>query len=86
MTPKQQIAHGGRYPFDAKDAWWHSTESEAPTPARDWQQAAARGIISSLQGRAVIKHVLLVEGIDEETRVEIIAEIAAIIDEASKSL
>ena len=78
MTPKQLIKHGNEFPFDETDAWWDE-DGEKPAKPKDWAHAAARGIIASLQDRVGIKHELEHSNIDEETRKEIIAEIAAII-------
>jgi hypothetical protein len=79
MTPKQHIKHGNDYPFDAPEKWWlEESQSTPPPKPKDWAHAAARGIIASLQDRKGIKHELTTE-IDDETRVEIVAEIAAII-------
>lgn len=77
-TPKQQIRHGNEFPFDETDAWW-DTDGKKPTKPKDWAHAAARGVITSLQDRRGIKHELDQSNIDEETRKEIVEEIASII-------
>ena len=84
MPPDKDLLHGNTYPFDAPDSWWESPEETAPEP-KNWAHYAARGIISNLQGRGGIKHQLERSGITEETRKEIIAEIAAIIQYAANS-
>lgn len=79
MSPKAQIKHGNQYPFDEIDAWWNDeNEPQKPSKPKDWAHATARGIIASLQDRQGIKHQLTTQ-IDEETRQEIVGEIAAII-------
>lgn len=84
MSAKSDIAHGNAYPFDAPDAWWHGEgrPSNAPAP-KDWAHRAARGIIANLEDRQGIKHELAHEKIDEGTRAEIVAEMAAIIRAAA---
>ena len=77
-APKREIKHGNAYPFDAPDAFWNDDGSKPPPP-KDWAHSAARGIISALQDRRGIKHELDEHNIDEETRVEIVSEIASII-------
>jgi hypothetical protein len=84
MTPLKQIKHGNAYPFDERDAWWNSdNEPQKPSKPKDWAHAAARGIIAGLQDRQGIKHQLTTE-IDEDTRREIVEEIASIIRAAAK--
>lgn len=75
------LKHGAELPYDASDKWWASDGMPAPK-ADDWAHAAARGVLADLEDRRGIKWEL--EKVDEETRVEIIQSIAAIIRLASK--
>jgi hypothetical protein len=88
MSPREQIRHGNRFPFDAPDAWWedsgHGSKPKTPKP-KDWAHAAARGIIANLQDRGGIKHELEIQVIDEDTRKEIVEEMAAVIRAASRT-
>lgn len=81
MTPKQRLNHGATFPFDASDAWWNSTAG-APPEAKDWAVAAARGVIADLSDRHTIKRGF--DNIDQATRREIVATLAAIIRVAQK--
>lgn len=78
MSARSHIKHGNEFPFDASDAWWNDSGEKPPKPG-DWSQSAARGVIASLQDRGGIKHELCQQNIDEETRREIVEEIASII-------
>lgn len=73
---KRSLEYGSKFPYDAPDAWWNSSEGKPP-PAIDKAHAAARGILWDLRGRCDIKRGF--EGIDEETRAEIVASMAEII-------
>lgn len=77
------LAHGARFPYDAPDAWWRSSGDNGPDPlpAADWAHAAARGVLSSMTDRRGIKNSF--DGIDEETRAEIVSSIAEVIRAAS---
>ena len=83
MSPLQNIWHGNRFPFDESNDWWFSSGTKPSKPV-DWAHSAARGVVVSLQERAGIKHELETQNIDEETRKEIVYEIANIIRAASK--
>lgn len=82
MSPKRQIKHGNEFPFDESDAWWNDS-GKKPSKPKDWAHSAARGIIAGLQDRQGIKHQLTTE-IDEDTRREIVEEIAGTIRAAAK--
>lgn len=82
MFAEQDLSHGNKYPFDAPNSWWQKGD-EAPPPPKDWAEAAARGVIASLQLRGGLNHILT-RDIDEETRKEIIEELADIIWLAQK--
>ncbi len=73
---KHSLRMGARFPYDAPDAWWNS-RGDNPPPAIDKAHAAARGILEDLCDRRGIKRGF--EGIDEETRIEIVASLAEII-------
>lgn len=77
---KHKLQHGEKFPYDASDRWWNGTV-RPPPKAKDWAHAAARGILSDLQGRHTIKWGF--DNIDESTRKEIVASLAAIIREAN---
>lgn len=77
---KHSLERGAEYPYDAPDAWWDSGKDTPP--AKDWAHAAARGILHDLCDRRGIKRGF--EGIDEETRVEIVESLSAIIRAAAK--
>lgn len=64
------IEMGNRDPFDADD-------DGKKRPARDAAHVAARGIINNLEDRHTIKFSL--RGIDHETRIEIVDDLAEII-------
>lgn len=64
----RQIAWGARYPYD---------DPEDAAPAKDWAQAAVRGILDDLRDRGGIKHYL--DDIDVETRVEIVRGLADVV-------
>lgn len=83
MSAKSDIKHGNEYPFDASDEWWETSGVKAPS-AKDWAHSAARGIIANLRGRQGIKHELEHSKIDEDTRREIVASLAAIIRTARR--
>ncbi|WP_186257830.1 DUF551 domain-containing protein [Burkholderia gladioli] len=70
-----------KWPFDASDAWWNDDSRYVAPPAVDSAHAAARAIIRDLSDRGGIKRGF--ENIDEETRVEIVKKLAAIIRAAS---
>ncbi|MCH7274993.1 hypothetical protein MMZ06_34740 [Burkholderia gladioli] len=70
-----------KWPFDASDAWWNDDSRHVALPAVDSAHAAARAIIRDLSDRGGIKRGF--ENIDEETRVEIVTKLAAIIRAAS---
>lgn len=79
MTAKQRIEHGAEFPFDAPDSFWEVADSQPP-PAKDDAYRAARGVLADLQDRGGIKYGF--EGIDEETRIEIVESLASIIRQA----
>lgn len=70
------LAMGAKYPYDAPDAWWNSTDSTPPA-ASDWAHTAARGVLSNLRDRGGIKHAF--NDIDEDVRAEIVQSLANII-------
>lgn len=80
MTDKARFAieHGGKFPYDASDAWWSAQYGASPPPSpTDWAHVAARGVLADLQDRRDIKRPF--EEIDEDVRVEIVEALAAII-------
>jgi hypothetical protein len=83
MNAELTLKHGNKFPYDAPDAWWKSTEDPVPPPAKDWAHSAARGILADLQDRRDIKHGF--ERIDEDVRVEIVDTLAEIIRVANTS-
>ncbi|WP_186058674.1 hypothetical protein [Burkholderia gladioli] len=78
---KRDYEISAKWPFDASDAWWNDDSRYVAPPAVDSAHAAARAIIRDLSDRGGIKRGF--ENIDEETRVEIVAKLAAIIRAAS---
>jgi len=82
MTPEKHIKHGNEFPFDESQEWWNDSGRKASKP-KDRAHSGARGIVAALQARQGIKHELSQQKIDEETRREIVDELAAIIREAS---
>jgi hypothetical protein len=72
------LDRGARRPFDAPDAF-HDLAGQVPPPATDWAHRAARGVIADLQGRSGIKHQLDPLSTAEDTRVELVETVAAII-------
>lgn len=77
---KRSLTHGAKFPYDAPDAWWRRSHV-APPSARDWAEAAARGVIADLQDRAGIKHGF--DDVAEETRIEIVQALSDIIRTAA---
>jgi len=75
------LKHGNKYPYDAPDAWWNGSGDNLPEPV-DWAHSAARGVLSDLNDRRGIKQGFA--GLDEYTRAEIVASLAAIIRAALK--
>ena len=65
----KQLQHGASFPFDG--------DIDNPTPAVDWANAAARGVLANLLDRGGVGNVL--EVLDQEIRDEIVEEISAII-------
>lgn len=84
MSAKGDIKHGNEFPFDASDEWWDGDAKNPPKP-KDWAHSAAGGILANLQDRGGIKHELQHSNIDEETRKEIVDQMAAIIREGRHS-
>lgn len=78
---KRDYQMGAAWPFDAPDAWWDGSK-RAELTAVDSAHAAARAIIRDLSDRGGIKRGF--ENIGEETRVEIVTKLAAIIRAASR--
>lgn len=76
MTPKFSLEHGAEFPYDASDKWWDGDGSNPPPP-KDWAHAAARGVISDLEGRRGIKNGFA--DLDEDIRAEIVVTLADII-------
>lgn len=80
----RMLGYGDRIPFDAPDGW--GDDETPPPPAADWAERAARGIISALDGRgAAMNEAFHPEKVDEDTRKEIVAVMAAIIRQAAKA-
>ncbi|MEK6290084.1 MAG: hypothetical protein V4793_01635 [Paraburkholderia tropica] len=78
---KRDYEMSAKWPFDASDAWWNGDSRYVALPAVDSAHAAARAVIRDLSDRGGIKRGF--ENIDEETRVEIVTKLAAIIRAAS---
>lgn len=74
---ERSLKLGADFPYDASDEWWRQKKWPGPTPSVDWAQAAARGILADLTDRGGIKHGF--DDVDEQTRVEIVMALAAII-------
>ena len=75
LTPYLYL--GVESPFDASDHF-HSEFPNIPAPeAIDWAHAAARGIATNLRERTGIQEGF--QGLSEEVRLDLIAEIAQII-------
>lgn len=66
---------GQAFPFDAPDGYDGTTDS--PLPAIDWAHFAARVILADLSGRRGVGDEL--EAINEDTRLELVQSLAAII-------
>jgi hypothetical protein len=71
------LERGNALPYDAPNEWWVDSSDPAPPPADDWAHAAARGVMADLTDRHTIKRAF--EGIDEDTRSEIVQMMAGII-------
>jgi hypothetical protein len=78
---KRRLEIGARFPFDATDAWRNSEGIAPPLPV-DWAHSAARGVLADLTDRRGVKNLL--DALDEELRIELVASLAAII-RAAKS-
>lgn len=78
MDNLKSLRHGNRFPFDAPDSWWESTDE--PPAFDDWAHAAARGVLADLQDRRGIKDGF--NRIDEDTRKQIVLDLAGIIRQA----
>ena len=73
-----RLESGAKYPYD------HDGDSSEPVrPAKDWAEAATRGVLSDLSDRRGIKWEL--EKVDQETRIELVASLAEIIRLAHKN-
>jgi hypothetical protein len=81
MNAEHALKCGEQYPYDAPDAWWHSSSGDGRPPATDWAHAAARGVIADLNERRGIK--IGFRSIDESVRAEIIQSLADIIRAAA---
>jgi hypothetical protein len=75
-SPGFYLEHGNRFPYDAPDKWWKSSE-ENPPAAADWAHEAARGVLADLQDRRDIKRGF--ENVDEDVRAELVQDLAEII-------
>ena len=71
------LQHGAEFPYDAPDKWWRDDGDLPPPPADDWAHAAARGVLANLSDRRGIKQEL--NSVDEDVRVQLVADLAAII-------
>lgn len=76
MTAKFAISHGNKFPYDAPDSWWEKGKGN-PFPDADYAEKAARGILADLCDRRGIKQGFV--DIDEEIRLQIVQNMAAII-------
>lgn len=70
MSAKSNLRFGAEHPYDAD-------EDGNFEPPKDWAHAAARGVLADLCGRRGVKSEL--EQVDDETRAELTAELAATI-------
>lgn len=77
---RRELAQGNEYPYDAPRAWWSS--KQPPPPPTDWAHAAARGVVHDLCDRQGIKHSF--DAVDEDTRVDLVDALAAIIRVAAE--
>jgi hypothetical protein len=77
VDAKRSLEIGASFPYDASDKWWNDPSTRNPPKAVDWAHGAARGILHDLTDRAGIK--AMFDGLDEATRVHMIASIAEII-------
>jgi tRNA A-37 threonylcarbamoyl transferase component Bud32 len=85
-TPSQFIKNGNLYPFDAPNSWWEAgptEDQELPPPAVSQAHSAARGVIKALQERKGL--IPSLDIVAEDTRAEIVQEIAAIIEVGMKN-
>lgn len=73
---RNRLALGAKFPFDASDEWWNG-DAESPPGPTDWAHSAARGVLSDLRDRRGIKQGF--DGLDEETRTELVTTLAGII-------
>ncbi len=74
-----QLKMGADFPYDAGEEFWDG-DGKTPPPAKDWAHAAARGILSDLEDRRGIKNEL--DGVDHETRAELVESLSEIIRQA----
>ncbi len=85
MSPLQHIKSAAKNPYDAPDDWDGETKLDLPD---DWAYRAARGIIDELSGRSGFDAPFN-DGVDEETRAEIVETmrdiIAAALEQAVKT-
>lgn len=78
MDNLKALRHGNRFPYDAPDSWWESDDE--PPGFEDWAHAAARGVLADLQDRRGVKGGF--QRIDEDTRKQIVLDLAGIIRQA----
>jgi len=83
LLAARSLEHGGEYPYDATDAWWHACDDTEPPSPKDMAHAAARGIIADLKDRRGIKNGF--ERVDEETRKQIVERMAEIVRQAIRA-
>ena len=82
-NPRTRIEQGNAHPYDAPDAWWNSDGENPPAPV-DWAHAAARGVLADLGDRRGLKHAINDLDVEEDTRAELVASLAAIIRAAKE--
>ena len=83
MDARQSLHSGEHYPFDAPDEWIEMySASRLPPEAKDYAHRAARGIVANLMDRRGVKNGF--NRIDEDMRIDIVEDIAAIVREAVK--
>ena len=82
MTDAERLlALADKYPYDVPDGWADDPNRQ-PAAYEDWAHRAANGAVQSLQCRQGFDDVF--HGIEEDTRVEIVSELAEVIRTAKR--
>ena len=78
---ERMLVLGDKYPYDVPDGWADDPNHQ-PVAHEDWAHRAANGAIQSLQCRQGFDDVF--HDIEEDTRVEIVSELAEVIRLANR--